>query len=409
MKFPSYDDQGNDGGTIVRRADIVRVKDRSGASGSKVDQVVLARVKATTCALSHQSLRHPVVSDALGRLYNKDAVVKYLLKRAEDSGGVAAAVGNGNGANSDDVVAGHLRGLKDVRSLKLESNPKLSNHRESHFKDGQGVGHDDEEAPAPFVCPLTTREMNGKHRFVYLVPCGCVMSEMGLRAVVTEQQQQQQQRERRRIEAEKKDANGGEKAVAVVVATAAAAAAADEEKTKEDHKTTTCPVCGMAFSASCIGKERIEAGGDVVALNATEEEEESAMRKAMDRAREVEAKRKREKKAAAASKTDGEEDPAKVSKEERKRARKEQAAQLLAAEEQARSKRHKPSAGTGTAGQHTEATLTAAGQLAAQARSSTQLNGGKELSAAMRSIYGLDKKKQEGETWMTRGTFNRFA
>lgn len=83
----------------MRRTDIVRTKEGI----SKVDPTVLARIRATNCVLSRQRLQNPAVSDALGRLYNKDAVVKYLLKRAERAS---------TSPTKEDRIAGHLRGLK---------------------------------------------------------------------------------------------------------------------------------------------------------------------------------------------------------------------------------------------------------------------------------------------------------
>ena len=35
---------------------------------------------------------------------------------------------------------------------------------------------------APFICPITQKEMNGHYRFVY-GPCGCVLSEQALKEV----------------------------------------------------------------------------------------------------------------------------------------------------------------------------------------------------------------------------------
>lgn len=377
--------QGNDGGTIVRRADIVRTREGAGAAGSKKDQGVVGRVKATTCALSRQPLRSPVVSDAMGRLYNKDAVVRYLLKRAESGGSERAATTAMTSSSADDRIAGHLRGLKDVTPLKLEPNPALSPSAASAAPTA-AADADDEEAPAQFVCPLTMREMNGRHRFVYIVPSGCVMSESGLRAVVSEQQK------KRSPSSSSEDA-----------------AAAGESRGKSDE--AKCPVSGTPFSAACLGKREIAAGGDVVVLNPTDAEE-TEMRRAMELAREMEVRRRKELKAAAAPAAakgveagDGDEDTAarKALKKEEKKRRRDEAARLLAAEESEARKAKKLD------GAHGPTALTAAGQLAAQAKSSTLANGGKELSAAMRSIYGLDKKKPEGETWMTRGTFNRFA
>lgn len=367
----------------MRRADIVRTREGAGVAGSKKDQGVVGRVKATRCALSRQPLRSPVVSDALGRLYNKDAVVRYLLKRAESGGSERAATTTSSSA--DDRVAGHLRGLKDVTPLKLEPNPALS-PAAAPTATTAAADADDEEAPAPFVCPLTMREMNGRHRFVYIVPSGCVMSESGLRAVVSEQQ-----KKRSPSSSSEDDGGGGE-----------SRGNSDEAK---------CPVSGTPFSAACLGKREIAAGGDVVVLNPTDAEE-TEMRRAMELAREMEVRRRKELKAAAAAAAakgveagEGDEDAAarKALKKEEKKRRRDEAARLLAVEEAEARKAKKLD------GAHGPTALTAAGQLAAQAKSSTLANGGKELSAAMRSIYGLDKKKPEGETWMTRGTFNRFA
>jgi hypothetical protein len=42
---------------------------------------------------------------------------------------------------------------------------------------------DDAKERAQFVCPLTMKEMNGSHPFVYLRPCGCVLSLAGLKTM----------------------------------------------------------------------------------------------------------------------------------------------------------------------------------------------------------------------------------
>lgn len=82
---------GNDGGSIARRDELVKVK----AGPSKVDPAAARRARWTLCHLSRQPLREPVVADALGRLYNKEAVVSWLIDRkvngikpAQDRGGL---------------------------------------------------------------------------------------------------------------------------------------------------------------------------------------------------------------------------------------------------------------------------------------------------------------------------------
>lgn len=245
--------------------------------------------------------------------------------------------------SKEDKVAGHLRGLKDVCELKLTPNPAFS-------RDGKASSSTEEDLPAPFMCPLSQREMNGKHRFVYLVPCGCVMSESGLRAVLSEQ----------------------------------------TDGTKES--IASCPVCGTRFSTACLGKKEIQSGGDVVIINGTDAEVES-LRSNMERRKEIESTRKKELKAKDLTLEESDE---KRKKREEKRKRKEEIVKLLEIE----TKKAKSEDGN-------RSMPTKAGLVAVEAKGHAL--PAKEMSAAVRSIYGLDKPKQTGETWMTRGTFNRFA
>jgi hypothetical protein len=311
----------------------VRVKEEGRAN---VDPAILNKVLATTCCLSYKILANPVVSDSLGRLYNKDSVVRYLLRRS-----------GMDGKSKEDKIAGHLRGMKDLQELKLEPNLAASRTLSSSTPS-------EEELPSPFLCPLTQREMNGKHRFIYLATCGCVMSESGLRVVVAEQ-------------------------------------ANDEEQ------VSTCPVCGTSFSISTLGKRDIRAGGDVVIINGTDKEVD-AMRDEMEKKRYLELARKRELKSKSKNRTTEEAEEKRLKKED-KRKRKEEVALMLEVEE----KRVKKEGGR----ENSKPTTSMAGIVAAEAK--LQTLPGKEMSAAVRSIYGLDKPKQTGETWMTRGTFNRFA
>lgn len=111
----------------------------------------------TLCRLSRHRLQSPVMLDRLGQLYNKDALIEYLLRRSKHTA-----------SDAENRVARHIRGLKDVRGVTLSPNPV----REAE----QG-----EVLYYPFVCPLTQRLMNGKQKFVALWTCGCVFSEAGLR------------------------------------------------------------------------------------------------------------------------------------------------------------------------------------------------------------------------------------
>ena len=63
-----------------------------------------------------------MVADALGNIFNKESVVQYLLKRSERAKDAAGGKRDGERErpmSEEDLVAGHIRGLKDVTELKV--------------------------------------------------------------------------------------------------------------------------------------------------------------------------------------------------------------------------------------------------------------------------------------------------
>ncbi|KAG8897803.1 hypothetical protein FRB99_007916 [Tulasnella sp. 403] len=126
---------GNDGGSIPDRRDLVKNKPKL-------------------------PLREPVVSCALGKLYNKDAILEFLLDKS--------AYGDAP------KICGHIKSIKDITTLKLTPNPQSKAHIIlTELVSGRGV----------FMCPLNLKEMNGSIPFVYLATCGHVFSAAGLKAV----------------------------------------------------------------------------------------------------------------------------------------------------------------------------------------------------------------------------------
>ncbi|KAG0268851.1 hypothetical protein BGZ95_002290 [Linnemannia exigua] len=150
---------GCDGGSIPKRDELVKQKQRK----AKVDQNILNRVHWFSCALSKKALSSPVVSCGLGKLYNRDAILEFLLDRS--------AYGDG------DLICKHIKSLKDVVTLQLELNPSFSETQAA------SLTNHDQEPVSRYICPITMKEMNGKHRFVYLETCGCVMSEQAMKEV----------------------------------------------------------------------------------------------------------------------------------------------------------------------------------------------------------------------------------
>ncbi|KAJ2488466.1 Replication termination factor 2 [Coemansia sp. RSA 2050] len=140
---------GNDGGSIPRRNEMVREKKKD----EKADRKNQAIAQNYFCALSKLPLQEPVVGDELGRLYNRQAVLEYLLDRTV----------YGDGRSICDIQS-----LKDVKTLNLAPNPSKKSS-----SPGQPV--------AQFVCPITMKEMNGNSGFEFVWSCGCVFSAQARR------------------------------------------------------------------------------------------------------------------------------------------------------------------------------------------------------------------------------------
>ncbi|KAH9022661.1 DUF602-domain-containing protein [Lactarius hengduanensis] len=137
---------GNDGGSIPDRRD----------PPEQADKANQTRARWFFCALSKRPLQEPIVSCELGKLYNKDAMIEFLLDRS--------AFGDGE----------RYAGIYDVKTLSLTGNPAPKSGSPDSGVD-RGL----------FVCPLNLKEMTGVVPFVYLSTCGCVFSQAGLKAVST--------------------------------------------------------------------------------------------------------------------------------------------------------------------------------------------------------------------------------
>ncbi|KAJ3552661.1 hypothetical protein NP233_g12828 [Leucocoprinus birnbaumii] len=147
---------GNDGGSIPDRRDLVKTKQKA----EQADKANQTRARWFFCALSKRKLQEPIVSCALGKLYNKDSILEYLLDKS--------AYGDG------ETICGHIRSLKDVKQLTLS--PNSSPKSESR-------ANGDSSERSQFVCPFTMKEMNGAQPFVYIWTCGCAFSLAGYKTM----------------------------------------------------------------------------------------------------------------------------------------------------------------------------------------------------------------------------------
>ncbi|KAL1411653.1 Replication termination factor 2 [Vanrija albida] len=144
---------GADGGSIPDRRDLVKTKGRA-EQADKATQ----RERFLFCALSKKPLAKPVVADPLGKLYNKDAILEFLIDKA--------VYGDG------DSICPYIKGVKDLLTLNLMANPAT---------EAEDAGT---STRAPFVCWLSLKEMTGAIPFIALKSCGCVFSDAAVRAIV---------------------------------------------------------------------------------------------------------------------------------------------------------------------------------------------------------------------------------
>lgn len=150
---------GCDGGTIPRRDELVKTKKKKEEKDKKADLAA----KWKYCVISSNKLTNPIVSCELGRLYNKDAVIEYLL--------------NKEAPNSS--LLSHIRNLRDIVTLNLTV-------KQGYVEKETTGDHESDMQESKYECPIGGVEMNGNYKFYYIRSCGCVMSERAIKEVKSE-------------------------------------------------------------------------------------------------------------------------------------------------------------------------------------------------------------------------------
>lgn len=152
---------GNDGGSIPLRRELVKEAARNPTT-SELRATTLEHLAHAwrTCALSGEILKQPVVSDALGRLFNKDEVIKSLLP-AEDAAGEDVRK-----EKTECLAKASVKGLKDVVEIKFE------------VDEGS-----DKKRPPKWICPVTKKELDENTKAVYIVPCGHAFADAAIKMV----------------------------------------------------------------------------------------------------------------------------------------------------------------------------------------------------------------------------------
>ncbi|KAK2747872.1 hypothetical protein FQN55_004749 [Onygenales sp. PD_40] len=148
---------GNDGGSIPKRCELVKSAARN-PTAAELKETLKEHLEHywSTCPLSHKELLLPIVSDSAGILYNKDAILKYLLP-TDDAEDISSK------ADCEEILKGRVKGLRDVVEVKFE------------------VDNDEEKRKKRWVCPITRKELGPNVKSVYLVPCGHAFSEEAIR------------------------------------------------------------------------------------------------------------------------------------------------------------------------------------------------------------------------------------
>ncbi|GFE54225.1 replication termination factor 2 [Babesia ovis] len=150
---------GGDGGSIPGRIDLVRtsgytfVRNLGGMGYSPNTQMKTADEHLTTaqikdlrwktCSLSQEPLSRPIMACRVGLLYNKEAVIKYML------------------AKKPLVTMQHTKNLKDFKEVNF------------------GV-----DTTRSFICPITYTEFCGANRAVLIWKCGCCISEKAFKELM---------------------------------------------------------------------------------------------------------------------------------------------------------------------------------------------------------------------------------
>lgn len=146
---------GGDGGSLNNsRAEYTRLRQTVCCKRNVSTDEAQNRQRASTthCSLTKAELQPPhVVGDRLGQLYNKEALLRHMIFRAERS-----RAGHRNGDGDKESILAHIRSVKkDTVPVTLCT------------VDDSGV----------FVCPVTRRTITPDGRFSFGWTCGCVAAD----------------------------------------------------------------------------------------------------------------------------------------------------------------------------------------------------------------------------------------
>lgn len=106
------------------------------------------------CPISNKPLAKPIVSDHAGNLYNKDAIIQFLLP---------AEVSSVDKEEYETFIQGRVKSLKDVVEVQFE------------------VEQDETSKETRWICPITSKQLGPSVKAVYVVPCGHAFSQEAIK------------------------------------------------------------------------------------------------------------------------------------------------------------------------------------------------------------------------------------
>jgi hypothetical protein len=150
---------GGDGGVVAAKRKYLDgggTKDPDAVSGDSKSTKETQGLRSRCCALSSETLRAPIVACEMGHLYNKEAVLRYMLDKKTLTLPEAFF---------------HLRNMRDVKEVHFTAAPST------------GTSNDNMNIS---MCPVTGLEFNGMIPFVVIWSSGVVVSEKAVRELGVE-------------------------------------------------------------------------------------------------------------------------------------------------------------------------------------------------------------------------------
>ncbi|KAF3905264.1 hypothetical protein ABW21_db0205178 [Orbilia brochopaga] len=164
---------GNDGGSIPTRRELVKSPTRQKTTSELRSQSSQnASYHWTFCPLSKRPLKSPIVSDVLGRLFNKDGVIEWLIEPEKFGDG------------EEVMKASGVKSLKDIVDVKFEIAKNSEGSSAEDIPNG-GImnGNGGSGRTEIWVCPITQKELGPGAHAVYLIPCGHAFAEAAVREI----------------------------------------------------------------------------------------------------------------------------------------------------------------------------------------------------------------------------------